>query len=75
MNEYPIPKFTEVPEEISIPVWVKRGSMMVRREFLSPDDPDHPYNYIKMELGLRPEDYGVRRPNVVKKCPHCGEPL
>ena len=50
------------PDEIAIPVWVKRGMMNVRRDCLDHDDPDHTYNYIKNELGLVPEEYGYMHP-------------
>jgi len=36
--------------------------MMVRRDALDRDDPDHPCNYIKAVYDVRPEEYGVRRP-------------
>jgi hypothetical protein len=58
-------------QEIEVPVWVKRGNMLVKREALDSDDPDHIYNYIKNELGVRPEDYGVEKPKV-DRCPNCG---
>lgn len=43
-----------------IKVWVRRGGMLVRTEYLDENDPDHPYNQL-LKLGFRPEDYGVRR--------------
>ena len=46
-------------DEIEVPVWVKRGKMIVRRDALNGDDPDHTYNYLKAR-GIRPEDYGVK---------------
>ena len=49
------------PQELEIPVWVKRGNMLHRRDCLDWDDPDHPYNYIK-RLGHQPEDYGIVNP-------------
>jgi len=48
-----------VKDEIELPVWVKRGKLLVRRDALNGDDPDHPYNYLKTQ-GLRPEEYGVK---------------
>jgi hypothetical protein len=45
-------------EEIEVPVWVRCGGMMLRREYLSVTHPDSTYNYIKNILGLSPEDYG-----------------
>jgi hypothetical protein len=50
------------PETIDVPVWVKQGGMLIRRDALGPDDPDQTYNYIKNTMGLRPEDYGVYHP-------------
>jgi hypothetical protein len=50
------------PDTIDIPVWVKRGSMLIRRDCLDGDDPDHTYNYVKDVMGFRPEDYGVYHP-------------
>ena len=63
--------------EIEVPVWVRRGGMIIRRDTLEFDDPDHTYNYIKDALGLKPEDYGVCLPEgwTGKRCPHCGELL
>lgn len=58
------------PEVIDVPVWVKRGSMLQRRDCLDADNPDNTYHYIRRELGLRPEDYGVSLPQGV--CPRCG---
>lgn len=48
--------------DIEVPVWVKRGTMMVNRSALNPDDPDHIYNYIKDTLGKVPEHYGIQNP-------------
>ena len=59
------------PEQISIPVWWSSGGMMTRRDCLPLDHPEHTYNYIKRELGLNPEDYGMNKPKVIQ-CPHCG---
>lgn len=50
------------PETIDIPVWVKRGSMLIRRDALGADDPDQTYNYVKNTMGLRPENYGIYHP-------------
>lgn len=46
-------------DEIEVPVWVKRGKRLLRRDALNGDDPDHTYNYLKAR-GIRPEDYGVK---------------
>lgn len=60
-------------DTIEMSVWVKRGLMMVRRDELPSNDPDHPYNWIKAQ-GLRPEDYGYVQPQS-DNCPHCGHSL
>lgn len=52
-------------EEITVRPWVKRGSMMVNAEALSPSDPDHTYNQI-LAQGKRPEDYGIFHPYEVE---------
>jgi len=49
------------PDAIEMPVWVRRGKMLVRRDALPTDDPDHPYNWLAAQ-GLRPEEYGVQKP-------------
>ena len=54
-----------VDDTIEIPVWVKRGGMLIRREYLDADDPDQTYNYIK-SLGKIPENYGVYSPDVIE---------
>lgn len=46
-------------DEIKVPVWVKRGKMLLRRDALDGTDPDHTYNYL-LAQGIRPEDYGVQ---------------
>jgi len=48
--------------EIEIPVWWSHGGMMYRRDCLPIDHPEHTYNYIKDQLGLVPEEYGVCHP-------------
>jgi hypothetical protein len=48
--------------EIEIPVWWNNGGMLVRRDCLPIIHPEHTYNYIKDNLGLIPEDYGVFHP-------------
>lgn len=65
-----------VPETIEISTYVKRGIMIVRRDALDGDDPDYPYNYVKDTLGLRPEDYGLEKPEtpVRGSCHCCGRP-
>lgn len=48
------------PETIEIPVWWKPGNgHMIRRDALPVSHPWSTYNYIKNELKLKPEDYGV----------------
>jgi len=53
----------EVKEDgtLSYTLWVKRGNMIINRDALDFDDPDHLYNRIA-ELGLDPEAYGVSHP-------------
>lgn len=53
----------EKPEEIDLPVWWVNGGMWTRRDALEPWHPEHPYNYIKREYGVDPEDYGIFKPN------------
>ena len=64
----------DAPKEISIPVWWKRGGgMMIRRDCLPVNHPEHTYNYIIREYGVRPELYGVEKPvNYTETCPACG---
>lgn len=47
-------------ETISVPTWFKtpRGGWL-RRDALEPENPASTYSYVKNELGLRPEDYGI----------------
>jgi hypothetical protein len=52
---------TNLPPDIEVPVWIKRGGMIVNRFALNHDDKDHPYNYI-VSLGYKPEDYGMTHP-------------
>ena len=53
--------------EITMTEFVKRGKMIVRRDALDFDDPDHPYQVLKAQ-GVQPEDYGYYQP----VCPCCG---
>lgn len=57
--------------EIKVSVWWRGGGMMVRRDCLSPDHPEHTYNYMIREFGVRPEEYGIEKP-VAESCPECG---
>lgn len=59
--------------EIEIRQWTKRGIMFVNTFTLPGDDPDHPYNQA-IAQGVRPEDYGLKRPEMPPHavCPHCG---
>jgi len=50
------------PETLQMSTWVKRGPMMVWRDALDGDDSDHPYHYRKATYGVRPEDYGIEKP-------------
>lgn len=48
------------PDTIEIPVWAGHGTgRIVRRDALPVSHPWSTYNYIKNELKLKPEDYGV----------------
>jgi hypothetical protein len=49
-------------DTVRMSTWVKRGQMMVRRDALDADDPDHPYHYLQATYGVRPEDYGIEKP-------------
>lgn len=60
-------------KDIEYSVWVKRGNMMVNRDALDGDDPDHTYNYIKNTYNVNPEDYGIEKSPMIVRCPHCGE--
>ena len=51
-------------DELKVPVWVKQGDMLIRRDCLHHDDPDHTYNYVKTILGVVPEEYGIEHPLV-----------
>lgn len=59
-------------DTIDVPVYVTRGNMMIRRDALSVDDPNHTYNYL-ISKGIVPEDYGINKPPGTSRCPHCGE--
>ena len=47
------------PETLEIPEWVKGSLTSIRRDALPDCHPQSYYNYIKNELGLEPEDYGI----------------
>lgn len=50
-------------KEIKLPTWVQlAGGRMCLRWALSPWDPEYPYNWIKREIGVDPEDFGVHLP-------------
>lgn len=53
---------SEQPKTIKISTYVSKGSMLVLRDALHWDDPDHTYNYVKNVLGVDPEDYGIVHP-------------
>jgi len=54
-------------EQIEVPVWYDTGGGMIqRRDCLSPDNPEHTYNYMKNVMGVTPEDYGVLHPYTEK---------
>jgi hypothetical protein len=64
------------PKEIEIPVWWSNGDGMIyRRECLSITHPEHTYNYVKNQMGLIPEDYGIFHPIVEKYQNHTREEL
>lgn len=64
-------KKSEIPESVEVPTWVKRGSMLVRRSALGPNDPESEYNYIKNNYpGVDPLLYGAEAPK--ERCAHCG---
>ena len=47
--------------------------MMYRRDSLPLNHPEHTYNWIKRELGVIPEDYGIEKPEYyLVECPNCG---
>lgn len=48
--------------EIKYDAWVKRGCLQVRREHLSPEDPEQLYNYLKANGVEKPEIYGIYHP-------------
>ena len=50
---------SDVPKEVSVPVWAKVGVGIVRRSCLEADHPLSTYNYVKNELGLDPSEYGI----------------
>jgi hypothetical protein len=55
------------PDQIEVPVWYDRGGgLIVRRDALSPDNPEHTYNYMKNVMNVCPEDYGVLHPDTEK---------
>jgi hypothetical protein len=66
---------TTPPETVEMTQFVKRGFMLVRRDALAPDDPDHPYNYLRVTYGVDPEDYGVPKPVPENCCYACGQRL
>ena len=56
------------PETIEVPVWWSNGGgMMIRRECLPFDHPEHPYHYVQRTYGVDPLDYGIEAP----QCPCC----
>lgn len=52
-----------IPESIEVPEWWSPGNgVSYRRSGLSWNHPEHPYNYIKLQLGLEPEAFGILHP-------------
>lgn len=48
------------PETIEVPVWWRPGNgHMIRRDALPSSHPGSTYQYIKNELKLNPEEYGI----------------
>lgn len=61
------------PKEISIEVWWSGGGNMIRRDCLPPDHPEHTYNYVMREFGVRPEQYGIKKSiDYTETCLNCG---
>ena len=60
-------------DEISVPVWWRANGILYRRDDLPEDHPEHTYNYIVREYGLRPEEFGVYKTPCIS-CPSCGGP-
>lgn len=53
---------------INMSHWVRRGNMLISRESLNGDDPDHPYNWIKTNFpGVDPCDFGICKPPPIYK--------
>jgi len=46
---------------ISIPVWIKRGGMLMNTSCLPNDDPESAYQYIVRAGGI-PSEYGIEDP-------------
>lgn len=53
------------PDTLEVPVWVKRGALIIRRDALPKSDPDCTYNFIKRTYDVEPEQYGVFEPQDV----------
>lgn len=59
MSGKPEVKIVEGEKTLELPVWWNTGGgMMIRRECLAADHPEHPYNYLKSH-GFTPEDWGI----------------
>lgn len=55
----PIPKPRLRPDgNVDMPEWTRRGKMLVRRDALDLDDPEHPVNEL-LALGLDPAEFGM----------------
>jgi hypothetical protein len=59
---------------IEVPVWWKSGHMLYRRDCLPVNHPEHTYNYMRYEMGITPEDYGVFMPYKCEQCGHINIP-
>lgn len=63
-------------DSIQVPVWWKNGRTWLRRDALDEDHPEHTYNYIKRELGVEPEQFGITLSCAeLPRCPLCDAPL
>jgi len=61
-----LPKPAVNPDgSVNMPVWTRRGKMLIRRDALDLDDPEHPLNELA-KLGLDALDYGYSRRDVVE---------
>jgi hypothetical protein len=50
-------------KEIRVPVWYCNGGLMIARDSLENNHPESTYNWIVRNIGVDPEDFGVKRPD------------